>query len=93
MRIETFGGECSLEEIDRLMKIGKEAECNSVIAVGGGKAIDTGKAVAVRLDVPSLLFPPSHPTMHRAAAFPLYTTIRVWSAKLSMEREIPMWLS
>ena len=54
---ETFGGECSLEEIDRLMKIGKEAECNSVIAVGGGKAIDTGKAVAVRLDVTVIVVP------------------------------------
>lgn len=54
---EIFGGECSLEEIDRIAEIGKGAECDAVIAVGGGKAIDTGKAVGVRMDVPVIVCP------------------------------------
>jgi len=54
---EIFNGECSLEEIGRVAAIGKEAGCDSVIAVGGGKAIDTGKAVAVRMDTTVIVIP------------------------------------
>ena len=56
-RFEIFNGECSLEEIDRLTAIGSDAGVDSVIAVGGGKAIDTGKAVGVKLDVPAIIVP------------------------------------
>ena len=54
---EIFGGECSLEEIDRIAEVGKKADADAVIAVGGGKAIDTGKAVGVRMDVPVIVCP------------------------------------
>ena len=54
---EIFNGECSLEEIDRVAAVGKEAGCDSVIAIGGGKAIDTGKAVGVRLDTTVIVVP------------------------------------
>lgn len=56
-KFEIFGGECSLEEIDRIAAVGKEAGADAVIAVGGGKAIDTGKAVGVRMDVPVIICP------------------------------------
>jgi len=52
-----FSGECSLEEIKRLSEIGKENKCDGVISVGGGKALDTGKAVAVDLDSTSIVIP------------------------------------
>ncbi len=44
--IETFGGECTVKEIDRLTLIAKKEGCDVVVALGGGKVIDTGKAVA-----------------------------------------------
>ena len=44
--VEPFGGECSADpEIDRLAKVATDARCDAVVAVGGGKAIDTAKAV------------------------------------------------
>ncbi len=43
--IESFGGECSDEEIDRLAGIAKSRACDVIIGMGGGKVIDTAKAV------------------------------------------------
>ncbi len=47
-----FGGECSLAEISR----GKEAACEIgatvIVGVGGGKALDTARAVASELALP-----------------------------------------
>lgn len=42
----SFGGECSLEEIQRLTLLAKEKACDCTIGLGGGKAIDTAKCVA-----------------------------------------------
>ena len=55
MRI--FTGECSLEEITAHVEslAGERIEC--VIAAGGGKCIDTGKAVAFRLGTPVVIVP------------------------------------
>lgn len=50
--IEEFGGECSRPEIDRLAEVGRTQKCEVVVGVGGGKAIDTAKAVAHYLKVP-----------------------------------------
>jgi len=52
-----FNGECTLEEIKRLAVLGKESNCDGVISIGGGKAIDAGKAVAVELDSSSIVVP------------------------------------
>lgn len=56
-RLFRFRGECSLEEIDRLAENILPMNCDAVIAVGGGKALDTGKAVAVKLDVAVIIVP------------------------------------
>lgn len=52
-----FRGECSLEEITAQVDAlsGKGIDC--VIAAGGGKCIDTGKAVAFRLETPVVIVP------------------------------------
>jgi glycerol dehydrogenase len=56
-RHELFNGECCEEEIGRLAKICQEANLDLVVALGGGKVIDTGKAVAYKQDVPIIVAP------------------------------------
>jgi glycerol dehydrogenase len=53
----TFNGECSLAEIEQhaAALAGQGMDC--LLAVGGGKCIDAGKAVAFRLDVPVVIAP------------------------------------
>ncbi|MEI7814380.1 MAG: glycerol dehydrogenase [Coriobacteriia bacterium] len=55
----TFTGECSDEEIARLVDVlgGAQPAVDSVIAFGGGKCIDTGKCVAALLGVPVVVCP------------------------------------
>lgn len=47
-----FGGECSRTEIDRIKSIATENGSELVIGSGGGKVLDTARAVASELDVP-----------------------------------------
>lgn len=53
----TFGGECSGPEIDEHVQAWKGQRVDCVLAVGGGKCVDAGKAVAYRLDVPVVVAP------------------------------------
>jgi glycerol dehydrogenase len=53
----TFGGECSLEEIEKHARALQSENVDCVLAVGGGKCVDAGKAVAFRLDVPVVIAP------------------------------------
>jgi len=41
-----FGGECSRQEVARLKDVARTAQCDVVVGLGGGKAIDTAKCVA-----------------------------------------------
>jgi glycerol dehydrogenase len=43
---EEFNQECSKVEIDRLVDICQKEKCEAVIGIGGGKLLDTAKAVA-----------------------------------------------
>ncbi|MDP2528358.1 MAG: glycerol dehydrogenase [Candidatus Palauibacterales bacterium] len=55
----TFEGESSVEEIERIVAALREAgsPVDALIAVGGGKCLDTGKCVAHRLHVPMVSCP------------------------------------
>ena len=55
--VENFQGECSNDEINRLVKVAQGGNCNLIIAAGGGKIIDTGKAVAHAMGVPVIIVP------------------------------------
>jgi glycerol dehydrogenase len=52
-----FGGECSLEEIEKHTRALNTRNVDCVLAVGGGKCVDAGKAVAFRLDTPVVIAP------------------------------------
>jgi glycerol dehydrogenase len=54
VEILDFGGECSFEEIGRCVTVLRAlaAPVDGLIAVGGGKVVDAGRAVARRLDIP-----------------------------------------
>jgi len=52
-----FGGECSRVEIDRQREAMKAAGADAVIGIGGGKVIDTAKAVAYYENAPVIIVP------------------------------------
>ena len=54
---EAFLGECCDKEINRLIGIGKANGADIVITAGGGKVIDTGKAVAHEMKIPVIVVP------------------------------------
>lgn len=58
-RTVSFGGECSLEEIKRVTEAlaGAGPRIDCLIAVGGGKCVDAGKAIAHRLGVRAVIVP------------------------------------
>lgn len=53
--VEKFGGECSKPEIERLKQVATQA--NIIIGFGGGKTLDTAKAVAHFLKLPVAILP------------------------------------
>ena len=52
-----FGGEASREEVERLNALGREQSSDFVIALGGGKTIDTAKTVADGLALQVAIIP------------------------------------
>lgn len=54
---EDFNGECTKKEAERLTKIAKDYSCDAVIGVGGGKVIDTAKAVAYYAGANTVIVP------------------------------------
>ena len=56
-RVERFGRECCERELSRLSALAAECGARVVVAVGGGKAIDTAKIVADRAGLPVIVAP------------------------------------
>ncbi len=56
-RLEAFQGESSDEEIGRVSRLASELQADIVVGVGGGKTLDTAKAVAHELKVRCIIVP------------------------------------
>jgi glycerol dehydrogenase len=54
---EKFNRECSDEEIDRLAALSEKQKSEVIIGIGGGKTLDTAKAVAYKLKLPVAVVP------------------------------------
>ena len=54
---ETFNGECSQKEIDRVVEAFKASGCSVVVGIGGGKIHDTTKAAAYYAGAPVVIVP------------------------------------
>ncbi len=54
---EAFSGESSANEISRLTELAKSCKTTTVIGLGGGKTLDTVKAVADELKQPVIIVP------------------------------------
>ena len=54
---ETFNGECSQKEIDRVVEAFKASGCSVVVGIGGGKIHDTAKAAAYHAGAPVVIVP------------------------------------
>ena len=52
-----FGGQCSTPEIQRATRIAADAGATVIIGAGGGKVLDTARAVAADLDLPVVSCP------------------------------------
>ncbi len=55
--LDYFGGECSRQEIDRIVTNIKQTGSNLVVGVGGGKALDAAKAAAFSAKIPVAIVP------------------------------------
>ncbi|NTU59178.1 MAG: glycerol dehydrogenase [Chlorobiaceae bacterium] len=55
--VEPFGGECCEVELARLAVIVRDHDIDVVVAMGGGKAIDTAKIAGDRAGVPVIVIP------------------------------------
>ena len=54
---QPWGRECCPEEIRRLVDRAQDTGCDVIVGVGGGKAVDTAKAVSHRLHCPIIIVP------------------------------------
>lgn len=57
MNFEIFKGECSENEIERIIENARSKEIEVIVGVGGGKTLDTAKAVAYYSKLPVITCP------------------------------------
>jgi glycerol dehydrogenase len=63
-----FRDECSLSEVSRLVEISRQSNSDFIVGTGGGKAIDTSRMVAERLQLPLITVPTSAATCSAASS-------------------------
>lgn len=54
---ESFNGECSENEVNRLVEVARANGCDVIVGIGGGKTLDTAKATAHFMGCPVVICP------------------------------------
>ncbi len=57
LQMAEFVGECSRPEIERLMDIASAQNAQVIVGIGGGKTLDTAKAIAFYSKIPVVIVP------------------------------------
>ncbi|MDR3590462.1 MAG: glycerol dehydrogenase [Negativicutes bacterium] len=87
VRFEVFGGECSQQEIRRIIGIVKDSGCDVIVGAGGGKALDTAKAAGYYLKLPVAIVPTIAATDAPCSALSvIYTQEGVFESYLLLPR-------
>ncbi len=82
-----FAGEISENEISRVTSVAQKEACNVVVGIGGGKTIDTGKAVADNIGSPVVVVPTAASTDAPCSALSvIYTDEGVYSKVIRFGR-------
>ena len=88
-----FGGEISRNEIARITDVAKKEQCNAVVGIGGGKTMDTAKAVANHIQSPVIVMPTAASTDAPCSALSvIYTDEGVYSEVIRYARNPDMVL-
>ena len=90
---EEFGGECCQTEINRLCDIVENGGYDVVIGVGGGKALDTAKAVAITVSYLWLFVLPLQAPMLHAQLFRLFIPMIMHLRVICSCARTPIWYS
>lgn len=84
---EPFRGECTESEIERLKSLAEKNNSKVIVGVGGGKILDTAKAVAYFLGLPVVIVPTVASTDAPCSALSvIYTEEGVYSKVLTFPR-------
>jgi len=65
-----FSGECSTAEIERAKAVARECSARTIVGAGGGKVLDTARAVAADLALPVVNCPTVASSDAPVAPFP-----------------------
>ena len=85
--MEAFRGECCLDEIQRLQQKIEHSNANVVIGIGGGKTLDTAKAVAHFSKKPVIIIPTLSSTNAPCSAISvLYTSDGLFDRYLYLDQ-------
>jgi glycerol dehydrogenase len=88
-----FGGEISRDEINRITDVSKKENCNVVVGIGGGKTMDTAKAVSNNIQSPIIIVPTAASTDAPCSALSvIYTDEGVYSEVIHYTRNPDMVL-